>query len=88
MDIADICYPFLVGPLSLEVLIQYIGKHIYLLLPLVQWPWPAYLCQQAILAHQAQYSFAIHYQVVFPPQPYPHPPVAVGLVCVLLADLY
>ena len=77
MDVGDVCYPFTVGPVRMELPVQQILVLVYLLPHLLPFPAAADLGQQIIFLHDPQHGFRIA-EDILSFQPQPHPPVAVG----------
>ena len=77
VDVGDVCYPFAVGFVRMELPVQQILVLVYLLPHLLPFPAAADLREQIIFLHDSQHSFGIAEDIpAFQPQP--HPPVAVG----------
>ena len=74
----DICYPFFVWTVSLELAVQQIPILMHLLSHILPLPFSADFRQDAMLFHDPKYSFGV---VVDPLafQPEVHPPVPAGL---------
>lgn len=83
VNVRDICDPFGVRSVCMEIPVEQVFISMDLLSHIDPLPGAADFCQQVIFLHDSQHCFRVMMDSLFP-QPYPHPPVTVGLPAMLL----